>query len=166
MKGRRVLYAASIAVFFAGCTAEEEAKEDIAINTGLILKEVVTEPESEAQAAHSGYIGDSFWETDRQLLVRYLDAPVSMEYSNEFYVETIGDEVIYRMTNKGEEHFDWKIMTPAGNLWNSGTLAPGQSKTFIAKYDGVHMPTGLYTFSVIPSNEGNSLFDFVIATPQ
>ena len=166
MKGRRVLYAACIAVFLTGCTAEEEAKEEIAINTGLILKEVVTEPESEAQADHSGYIGDSFWETDRQLLVRYLDAPVSMEYSNEFYVETIGDEVIYRMTNKGDEHFDWKIMTPAGNLWSNGTLEPGQSKTFIAKYDGVHMPTGLYTFSIIPSNEGKGLFDFVIAAPQ
>ncbi|MGM9949563.1 MAG: hypothetical protein ACI33P_05530 [Lysinibacillus sp.] len=166
MKGRRVLYAASIAIVLAGCTAEGEVKEDIAINTGLILKHTVTKPESEAQAVHSGYIGDSFWETDRQLLVRYQDAPVSMEYSNEFYVETIGDEIIYRMTNNGDGQFDWKIMTPAGNLWNSGTLTPGQSKTFIAKYDDTHMPKGLYTFSVIPSGEGDALFDFVVAAPQ
>ena len=166
MKGRMVLCIAGLAALLAGCTAEEEAKDDMAITTGLILKEAVTEPESEAQAEHSGYIGDSFWETDRQLLVRYLDAPASTEYSNEFYVEAIGDEVIYRITNKGEGQFEWKVLTPAGNLWNGGILAPEQSKTFIAKYDGTHMPTGLYVFSVIPYDGGNAMFDFVVAAPQ
>lgn len=164
--GKKLLIAAVCAAILAACQAEDEKKEDIAINTGLILQEAIKQEEKEIFPTQSGYIGDSSWENEKPLLVHYKDAVAPQEYQNEFYVETVGEEVVYRFTNKGESPFEWRILTPDQRIWNNGHLSPGQSKTFAAVYQEGYMPKGLYTFSIISSPGQESLFDFVFSAPE
>jgi hypothetical protein len=166
-KGMKLFIAAVYAVVLTACQAEEEKKEDIAINTGLILQEVMEkQKEKEILPVHSGYIGDSSWENEKQLLVEYRDAAIPEEYQNEFYVETVGEKIIYRFTNKGESPFKWLITTYDQQIWNNGQLAPGQSKTYTAEYKEGYMPKGLYTFSIVSSAGEESVFDFVLSAPE
>ena len=160
------LLAAGCLIILTACQAEAEKKEDIAVNTGLILQEAISQEEKEVLPKHSGYIGDSSWENEKTLLVQYREAEVPGEYQNEFAIETNGKQVIYRFTNKGNAPFSWRITAPNSRTWNHGELVPGQSKTLTAQYQEEYMPKGLYTFSIITSNNQNSMFDFVLSAPE
>lgn len=163
---KKLLVTIGCVIVLAACQAETDKKEDVAVSTGLILQEAISQEENEILPEHTGYIGDSSWENEKTLLVQYRDAGAPAEYQNEFYIETNGKQVIYRFTNKGDYPFSWQIITPDDRTWNSGELNPGQSKTFEAQYKEGYMPRGHYTFSIVSSVNQDSIFDFVITAPE
>lgn len=166
MKGSNLLVAAVCTLILAACTQEGETSEEIAVTTGLILKDMVEEEVEEILPKHSGYIGDATWEDERMLLAEYRNFEMQKEYRNEFYVENVGVETVYRISNVGEEQLEWAISSPGGSVWNEGMLAPGQSKTYLSLYEETHMPMGLYTFSITSSGSKDNVFDFVFSAPE
>lgn len=166
MKGSKLLVAACCMLLLAACTQEGKKGEDISVTTGLILQDMLEQEEKVILPLHSGYIGDAAWENERVLLAEYRNFEMQKEYRNEFYVENVGGETVYRISNVGDEPFEWAIVSPGGTVWNEGMLAPGKSKTFLSHYEETHMPMGLYTFSITSSGSNDSVFDFVFSAPE
>lgn len=128
-------------------------------------KKIEGEIDKENLPIHEEYTDENSWENEKELISDYRNAPFKGEFKNEFNIKISGHELIYRVENKGNSDFTWKIYTPNNDVWNSGTLAPEQSETYKALYDLKPMPTGVYKISIISSDGGIGEFDFTVTSP-
>ncbi|MED4887749.1 hypothetical protein [Lysinibacillus fusiformis] len=134
---------------------EKEAVQQETINTNI--------QENAEISNHEEYFGSDSWKWVRSLLASYSNQPlVGGEFKNSFQVGTSNYDIRYNIANRGSSTLNWKIYTPAGNIWNSGTLKPGESKTYTAWADFDFIPVGEYKISIISSNGGAGAFDFAV----
>ena len=151
--------ALTLALALAGTSiAPAMASEIETINTNIQENEEVN-----IGSNHEEYFGSDSWKWVRTLLASYTNQPlVNGEFKNSFQVGSSKYDIRYNIANRGSSTLNWKIYTPAGNIWNSGTLKPGESKTYTAWADFDFIPVGEYKISIISSNGGAGAFDFAV----
>ncbi|MGE7951616.1 hypothetical protein [Lysinibacillus xylanilyticus] len=137
-------------------TVQQETVQQETVNTNIQESE-----EGTGISNHEEYSGSDVWRWVRSQLAAYSNQPlVNGEFKNTFQVGSSKYDVRYYIANRGSNTFTWKIYKPNGNIWNSGTLKPGESKTYNAHWDYDDIPVGEYKISIISTNGGAGAFDF------
>jgi len=134
------------------------ASEIETINTNIQENEEVN-----IGSNHEEYFGSDSWKWVRSLLASYTNQPlVNGEFKNSFQVGSSKYDIRYNIANRGSNTFNWKIYKPNGYIWSSGTLYPGESKTYTAFWDLDDIPVGEYKISITTTNGGSGAFDFAV----
>ncbi|MET4563242.1 hypothetical protein ABIA69_004436 [Lysinibacillus parviboronicapiens] len=159
MKFTKLAAISALTLALAGTSmASAMADEKETINTNIQENE-----ESIIDSNHEEYFGSDSWKWVRSGMASYINQPlVNGEFKNSFQVGTSKYDIRYNIANRGSNNFTWKIYTPGGSIWSSGTLKPGESKTYTAWADLDSIPVGEYKISIISSNGGPGAFDFAV----
>ncbi|MDM5248610.1 hypothetical protein [Lysinibacillus sp. G4S2] len=108
--------------------------------------------------------GSDTWKYVKTLVAIYNNQPlIHGEFKNEFHIASNDHDVRYNIANRGSNTSTWKIFNPKGEIWNNGTLKPGESKTYTAFWDLHDIPMGEYKISIISNNGGAGEFDFTVS---
>jgi len=159
MKITKLLTASALTLTLAGTAVLPALAEENKVEATNIQEN------DQVSTTHEEYFGSDSWKDVRSLLASYTNQPlVNGEFKNSFQVGTNAYDIRYNIANKGSTNFTWKIYTPGGSIWNSGTMKPGESKTYTAFADLDYIPVGEYKISIISSNGGPGTFDFAVRT--
>jgi len=159
MKFTKLAAVSALTLALAGTSiAPAMADEKETINTNIQENE-----EGTVTSNHEEYFGSDSWKWVRSLLASYSNQPlVGGEFKNSFQVGSSNYDIRYNVANRGSSTLNWKIYTPKGSIWNSGTLKPGDSKTYTANSDFDSIPVGEYKISITSTNGGAGAFDFAV----
>lgn len=153
----------ALALIVVGTSVTSSSASQLETNgnqTGNIEMSSIEAKEAISNSIHHEYFGDDAWKNVRTQVANYTNVPFKGESGSKFTVHTNKYDLRYHFANSGKNTFTWKIFDPKGKLWSTGTLAPGQSKTYTAPHDMDDIPVGLYRFSVITTNGGLGEFSF------